>query len=565
MKLGTLELNPLEIGSQGNAVLGIRDSGKSYTATLLAEQLFDAGIPFIAFDPIGVWRYMRVPGRGKGYPIVVAGGQEGDLPLSPQSAPLIVEAAMQNGVSLVIDLYDMKLSKADWRRIVRDCVRLLLHRNGQYGLRHVFLEEAAEFAPQRVLDGDVYAEIEKLARMGGNARLGYTLINQRAQEVNKAVLELCDNLFLHRQKGKNALDSLKKWLELAGATGSEVMSSLPTLPQGECWAWLAGSALPVHWKVPEKNSLHPDRRQMHGEAMLTPKKAVKVDKFVAALQKTLPQIEEEAIAKDPAKLRARVAQLERELSAKRPPAEFRMPTLEELRKLNSPELARLRDETFSEGFRRAAEQFAVQLRPHMEAIARLSSELKLPGLTPPPRRGTPAPAPIQRAPIPAREQPVDGNGAVPSGCAKPLAVLAGAYPAGLTESQWSMAAGYKKSGGTWLEYRRRLVRAEMIEKRDGLWYATELGANAAGDVELPPAPGPELVRWWAPKINAPIRVVEQLIEVYPDGLTRAELADRIEMAASGGSFQEYVRRMLRNSIAEERGGYVRLTDAVMAG
>jgi DNA helicase HerA-like ATPase len=134
---------------------------------------------------------------------------------------MIVEAAMQNGVSLVIDLFHMGLSKADWRAIVRDCVRLLLHKNKNYGLRHVFLEEAAEFAPQKVLDGLVYAEIEKLARMGGNARLGYTLINQRAQELNKAVLELCDNLFLHRQKGKNALDSLKKWLEIAGASGSE--------------------------------------------------------------------------------------------------------------------------------------------------------------------------------------------------------------------------------------------------------------------------------------------------------------------------------------------------------
>src|SRR6185312_11748955 len=115
IQLGSLSLDPIEIGSQGNAILGIRDSGKSYTATYLAERLFEAGIPFVAFDPIGVWRFLRVPGgpKGKGYPIVVAGGEDGDLPLNPASAPMIVEAAMQNGVSLVIDLFDMHISKAD--------------------------------------------------------------------------------------------------------------------------------------------------------------------------------------------------------------------------------------------------------------------------------------------------------------------------------------------------------------------------------------------------------------------------------------------------------------------
>lgn len=158
--------------SQGNALLGIRDSGKTVTAEGLAERLMDGGIPITVIDPIGRWRFLRVPGKGKGYPVVVAGGADGDLPLTPQNAESLIRAAMQN-------------------------------------------EEAAEFAPQRVApgQGQVYAEIEKLARMGGNALLGYTLINQRAEEVNKAVLELCDTLILHRQKGRNSLTALSKLVD----------------------------------------------------------------------------------------------------------------------------------------------------------------------------------------------------------------------------------------------------------------------------------------------------------------------------------------------------------------
>lgn len=318
-KLGKLSIDAIAYGSQGNAVLGIRDSGKTYTATYLAERLFDAGIPFITFDPVGVWRFLRVPGKGKGYPIVVAGGAEGDLPLTVEGAPEIVRAAMRNGVSLVIDLFDINLSKADWRRIVLACVNVLLHENKAHGLRHVFIEEAAEFIPQKPIDGMVYAAVEKLARMGGNSRLGYTLINQRSQEVAKAVLELCENVFLHRQRGKNALENMDKWLSVAGeAEKKEILKTLPSLPQGECWAWLGGDnpTPPLLVKVPAKNSLHPDRRVMHGDKGIKPAGAIDVSGFVTSMRTTLVKVEAEAKANNPKFLKAEIARLTRELAAK---------------------------------------------------------------------------------------------------------------------------------------------------------------------------------------------------------------------------------------------------------
>ncbi len=284
---GPLQIDPVEFASHGNAVLGIRGSGKTYTATSLAEHLFDAGVPFFAFDPIGVWRYLRVPGAGKGYPVVVAGGQAADLPLTVEGAAELTRAAMQGGVSLVFDLFDMNLSKGDWRKIVTAAVRTMLHENHGHGLRHVFLEEAAEFIPQKPHDFIVYAELEKLARMGGNVRLGYTLINQRSQEVSKAILELCENVFLHRQRGKNALENMDKWLAVAEAPDrKKIRTSLPDLPQGQCWAWLGGDEPqpPTLIKVPAKNSLHPDRRVMRGDVMAQKAAPVDVAEFIARMQ-----------------------------------------------------------------------------------------------------------------------------------------------------------------------------------------------------------------------------------------------------------------------------------------
>lgn len=283
----SFSIDAVEYASQGNAILGIRDSGKTYTATLMAERLMDNNIPFIAFDPIGVWRYLKVGRKGKkGYPIVVA-GDNGDLPLTALSAPDIVRSAMKENISLVLDLYSMSLSKNDWKKIVEQCTRLLLYENKNHGLRHIFIEEASEFCPQRVRpdEGRVYAEIEKLARMGGNASLGYTLINQRAEEVNKAVLELCDCLFLHRQKGRNSLTALGKWLDIADAKGSkQIIQSLPSLEQGECWAWSQGSHEPKLIRVPEKQSVHPDRRN---PLITTKGVTADVSKFVAKLKKSL--------------------------------------------------------------------------------------------------------------------------------------------------------------------------------------------------------------------------------------------------------------------------------------
>jgi len=69
IQFGNFSVPLQEFASQGNAILGIRDSGKSYTATLLAERLLDYGIPFVAFDPIGVWR-SREPAKVTKVPVL---------------------------------------------------------------------------------------------------------------------------------------------------------------------------------------------------------------------------------------------------------------------------------------------------------------------------------------------------------------------------------------------------------------------------------------------------------------------------------------------------------------
>lgn len=91
----SFSIDAIDYANQANAILGIREAGKTYTAMKAAEQLMDAGIPIIVFDPVGVWQNLKIgTGTHKGYPVVVAGGEGADIRLTKENAVEIVTAAM---------------------------------------------------------------------------------------------------------------------------------------------------------------------------------------------------------------------------------------------------------------------------------------------------------------------------------------------------------------------------------------------------------------------------------------------------------------------------------------
>lgn len=286
--LGIKKFDILEYAISGNAILGIRDSGKTYAGCEAAEELFDAQIPSICIDPIGKWHSLRVPGKGKGYPFVVAGGRFGDLPLTRKNCGDLVRGAMADGISLVIDLFSRDMTKTDWRYIVQQTMEILLFENEDFGLRHVFIEEAGEFVPQIVKDGATFSAVEKVVRMGGNSKLGCTLIHQRPADINKSVLELCANIVLLRQQGKNTITDLKKWFVLvAPDKAAEIGASLPDLRSGDGWAFIHDLPDPIRFKVPPRNSKHPDRRESSAKAAGKPRAAVPATEFVEAMKAKL--------------------------------------------------------------------------------------------------------------------------------------------------------------------------------------------------------------------------------------------------------------------------------------
>lgn len=534
-----------QYASQGNAILGIRDTGKSYSATLLAENLLDASIPIVAFDPIGIWRFLKVPGKGNGYAVVVAGGESGDIPLTPESAPGIVKAAMQENVPLVLDLYSMELSKADWKRIVETCVRTLLYENKKFGLRHIFIEEAAEFCPQRVGpdSGRVYAEIEKLARMGGNASLGYTLINQRAEEVNKAVLELCDCLFLHRQKGRHSLTALGKWLDVADASSSrEIIKSLPSLAQGECWVWQQGSKEPARVKMPQKSSFHPDRRK---PAQITHAihDQVSVDAFVAKIKSALPAVSK---LKDKSEPRRGVILKDYSEDLQRENEQLReqIDRLTKLPAIDAVDLRRL--ELLFDEFK---ERMIREIRSLTHG---LSAERVVGAYVPSVRNRT-------------RVVHHQNNGEAPSGGIRRMLVALAQRPQGLSAKQLGVRSGLSSKSGTFATYLGSLRGAGQIEGGRDRINITKQGIEALGDFEELPV-GAELRRYWLKELGSSgaSKMLEVLIGCYPTKISAQYLAEQSGLSSSSGTFATYLGRLRSLELAEGSRQALRASEELFA-
>jgi len=117
---------PFDAALQKFALMGISGSGKSSTATVMAEEMCKANLPWIALDPVSVWWGLRSNRDGSpgGHPVVVFGGDHGDLPLEKGAGAKIAEALVTESVFAVIDRAGAELAAdAEYAPLIRKAAR----------------------------------------------------------------------------------------------------------------------------------------------------------------------------------------------------------------------------------------------------------------------------------------------------------------------------------------------------------------------------------------------------------------------------------------------------------
>jgi uncharacterized protein len=138
---------PVEAITETFGILAVRGAGKSNAAAVMAEEMFQAKLPFVAVDPARAWYGLRASrdGTGPGLPIPIFGGRHGDIPLERGSGQLIADLIVDHRLSCVLDLSEFESEKMK-KDFLLDFARRLYQRNEEP--LHLFLEEADDYIPK---------------------------------------------------------------------------------------------------------------------------------------------------------------------------------------------------------------------------------------------------------------------------------------------------------------------------------------------------------------------------------------------------------------------------------
>ena len=243
LQLGENLVLPLDAATQSLAILAVKGAGKSNAAAVLAEELFDEGIPWIVIDPKGDWWGIReTVGDSRGLPVLVLGGLHGDLPLSPQSGGDVAELIVERNLTCVLDVSAM--DDEDRPEFLHGLGLALfeLHRRSP-SVRHIIVEEAQEIVPEgagKAMRPTLKAWT-RIVCQGRQRGLGITLVSQRSALVSKNVLTQTGSLIVLRTTSPQDRTVIRGWVDFHSVS-KEMVDSLPSLANGEAWivapSWL---------------------------------------------------------------------------------------------------------------------------------------------------------------------------------------------------------------------------------------------------------------------------------------------------------------------------------------
>lgn len=536
---------PLDAAGEAIAILATRGAGKSYTSAVLAEELRAAEVQTIIIDPTGVYWGLRssAKGTGDGLPIIVLGGAHGDVPLAETAGKLIADLVVDTGQSLVLDLSDFESDGAQCRFMTDFAERLYRRKARTRTTLHLIVDEADEFAPQRPQKNEarMVGAMAKLVRRGRSRGIGLTLITQRSAALNKNLLDLVETLLLMRMLGPRDRDAAAGWISHKNLHDEKgVLSSLPALPTGTAWVWspLRNVLQKVAMRRIETFDSYVTPKP--GEVRAEPKALATVD--LDKLGEQIKATAEKAKADDPAALRRRIAELEAQAKA-RTPDQF--------------EIEDARRAGFQSGLAEGKRLTAAGMRSYFERLNTLASALTehVQGgvsdlgkvASAPAKPAQPAPPVVTqshpkrdtRPPLTSRNT-VRGD-TISGPQQRILDALAWWESAKVpcpSRVQVAVVARYAPNGGSFQNPLGGLRSAGLVEYPSGGTVRMTDAGRALSTPPLSPVSTADLHAMVRAILNGPQwRILEPLLNAYPDDMTRDDLAAAANYEVGGGSFQ----------------------------
>lgn len=555
-------LLPREVATQATAVLGIRGSGKTVTATVLVEELLDEHQQVVVIDPTDVWWGLKssFDGESEGYPIVVLGGPHGDLPLQEENARALADFAVEQRVPMVLSLRHLR--KNAQRRFVTDFCEQLYHRKGELAHRTpllVAMDEASAFVPQKVggAEARMVGAVEDLVRRGRSAGIGVALIDQRPASLNKDVLTQVEVLVSHQITSPQDRKALDEWVRQHDTEGhrAEFLEGLSSLPRGTAWFWSPGLDVFERVSVRMRKTYDSSKTPKPGENPEPPAAWAEVD--LEALRAALTPADEDEPEpgegdKEVSALRRRVAELERQLAgslaeAERADARARAEAETEARLVDYEEAARearkyllAASSSLESAFGASSRPEPSESRSEAETVYEIEAQPPQPVPTIP-TSGTRAGAPRARMLATLADLAALGLRSVPR---PTLAVLS---------SQGPKSSAFR-------EHLAAMRKEGLVESAGGEVTLTDEGLKEAPDTRRPMTLEELHRRWVAHLPPAGGRILFVLAERYPDGIERDDLANATGQSPKSSAFREHLAELGRLGIARSSLGRVRATE-----
>ncbi len=298
--------------AQHLAILGKTGSGKTFTAKGLIEHLLGLGRHVGIVDPTDAWWGLRSSkdGKGPGFPILVLGGEHGDLPLPALGGAAVARLLVEQGVNLIAST--KHLTVGERTRWFIDFAGTISRLNR--APLHLVIDEAHNFAPQgKVPDpetGKMLHAANTLASGGRGIGLRLMMLTQRPQKLHKDTLTSADTLIAMRMLAPHDRAAVEEWIKGCGdmAQGKEVLNTLAGLKKGEGWAWYPEGRFLERLKFPMIKTFDSSATPEDGQVLAAPKRAAEID--LTEINKALAEAVKEAEANDPRILRRRIAELE---------------------------------------------------------------------------------------------------------------------------------------------------------------------------------------------------------------------------------------------------------------
>jgi hypothetical protein len=204
--------------------------GKSRTLRRLAEQAFGK-VPVIVIDPEGEFASLR---EKFGFLLV---GKDGDVPISVETAPLLAERLLRTGISVVIDLFEVKAGERHaWVRAFLDA--LMEARRELWRDYLILIDEAEGFAPESG-EGESTAKAAVLDVAQRGRKRGYALVlaTLRVSRLDKSVLAEMQNALVGLVTMDVDLDRASNAMGIKrGKPRDEFQAGLSKLPPGRFFA-----------------------------------------------------------------------------------------------------------------------------------------------------------------------------------------------------------------------------------------------------------------------------------------------------------------------------------------